>query len=150
MSHPHSPDHPNAGVSGETESTPELPELYQESSSLDVKGEVEVVNVVRVTQLPSRHSISSNYTLAEGTALALFGANKRRRRAIIIGFAPSGSTSRGFYVGRKEAVAALYSALWPYNVPLVLENTSQVYVMPDGAGLAAGHLISVIGEDWAD
>lgn len=150
MSYPYSADHPNAGHAGETPSTPELPEVFQETPSVDVKGEVEVVNVVRVMQLPSRHGLSSNYNLTENVALSLFGANQRRRRAVIIAIAPTGSTSRGFYIGEKDVVAARYSALWPYNVPLVLENTEQIYAMPDGTGLAAGHVVSVIGEDWAD
>jgi len=150
MSYPYSADHPNTGAPGETQSTPELPEVFQESPAMDVKGEVEVVNVVRTLQLPSRHGVSSNYNMTENVPLALFGANKRRRRALVIGLAPTGSTSRGFYVGQQDSVASRYSALWPYNVPLLLENTEQVYVMPDGTGLAAGHLVSVIGEDWAD
>lgn len=150
MSYPYSADHPNVGAPDSTQSTPELPELLQESAAMDVKGEVKVVNVVRVAQLPSRHGLSSINNLQEGVALALFGANKRRRRAILIGIAPAGSTSRGFYVGQQDAVTARYSALWPYNVALHLENTEQVYVMPDGTGLATGHIISVISEDWAD
>lgn len=150
MSYPYSADHPNVKGPDINESTPELPELYQEDPTIDVKGEVKVVNVVRVQNLPSRHGVSTNYTMEESVALSLLGANKRRRRVVLLAMAPSGSVSRGFYVGEQDAVTAGYAALWPYNVPLTLENTEQVYVMPDGTGLAAGHLISVITEDWAD
>lgn len=150
MSYPYSADHPNATGPDMNESTPELPELYQEDPTIDVKGEVKVVNVVRVQNLPSRHGVSTNYTMQENTPLALLGANKRRRRVVLLAMAPTGSVSRGFYVGELDSVTAGYAALWPYNVPLILENTEQVYVMPDGSGLAPGHLISVISEDWAD
>ena len=152
MSYPYHADHPNTLGADIVPSTPELPDVQQEDPALDVKGEVKVVNLVRVQSLPSRHGMSASFNLATNEALALLGANKRRRRVILIGIAPSGSTSRGFYVGPKDGVQSSFAALWPYGVPLPLENTEQIYVMPEtSAGpLTAGHLISVISEDWAD
>lgn len=150
MSYPYHEDHPNYTSPDTVPSTPELPEIQQETPALDVKGMVEVVNPVRVYQLPSRHGVSANFNLAEGTPLALVGENLRRRRLLIIAIAPSGSTSRGIFVGDKTGVQTSYAALWPYGVLLPLENTEQVFVMPDGTGLATGHVVSIISEDWAD
>lgn len=137
MSHPNPP-------------TPELHELQQESAALDVKGDVQVTNSVQTYDLPSRHGVSTNINLVESVATFVFGEDLRRRRAVLVAIAPTGSTSRGIYVGQKDAVAAGYAALWPYAVPLELLNTEQCYVMPDGTSLAAGHVLSVVTENWAD
>lgn len=151
MSYPYTNDHPNVVEPDDNLSTPDqLAEVYQTDPVVDVKGEVKIVGPVRVQHLPSRHGNGMNTSLIESIAQPLVGANPRRRRIVILAMAPSGSTSRGFYIGDRDDVAALRAALWPYNVPLTLENTEQLYVMPDGTGLATGHIISYIAEDWAD
>lgn len=150
MSYPYSQDHPNVGGPDETESTPELPELNQENLSIDVKGVVEVGNVVRVHELPSRHATSRSYQLQEGVVVPLMGADKRRKRLTLIAVAPSGSASLGVYVGAQDDVRAGNAALWPYLQRLEVTHSEQVYVMPQGTGLAAGHFISFVAENWAD
>lgn len=150
MSYPYAADHPNTGKIDETQSTPALPELLQETPSLDVKGDVAVVNPVRVYNLPSRLGVSRSYGLTEAVPLPLLGADPRRAKAILIGRAPSGSASIGFFIGGKDDVRALNAAIWPYGVPCPITHGEQVYVMPEGSTLAAGHMISVIAENWAD
>lgn len=150
MSYPYHVDHPNVGGPDTIESTPELPELQQEAVTLDVKGVVEVANVVRVQDLPSRHATSASYTLQETIVTPLLNADKRRKRMTIIGIAPSGTTSRGVFLGTEDAVRAGTAALWPYSVPCVVEHTEKVYAKPDGTSLAAGHLVSCVAESWAD
>lgn len=150
MSYPYSADHPNIQRPDATESTPELPEINQEAMTLDVKGVVEVGNVVRTHEVPSRHAASRNYGLTEGQPVPLLGADKRRKRVTLVGLAPSDSTSLGLYVGEVDAVRAHTAALWPYGVPLTVEHAEQVYVMPEGTSLSAGHLVSFVAENWAD
>ncbi len=150
MSYPYHSDHPNATGPDTVESTPELPELQQESMALDVKGRVEVVNAVRTYELPSRRAISRSYKISEGIATPLGGADDRRKRMLLIGIAPSGSASIGFYVGSSDDVRAQNAALWPYNQPLPVTHTEQIYVMPQGTSLADGHYISFVTENWAD
>lgn len=150
MSHPYSPDHPNAHGPDTTESEPEdVADLYQEAPAVDVKGEVEVVNPVRVKLLPSRHANGFRIVPNVGETIPLVGANPRRARMLIVAVYPAGTTSLGFYFGERDSVNSGRAPLWPAGVPLELRHCEEVYVRMEGTPTGT-HYISFMTEDWAD
>lgn len=127
------------------ESTPDLDEIQQEEDERALVVPVRVVETmspVRVQLLPSRHGVSRSFSsLATDTEpTPLMGADLRRRRATIV------ATGDMMYVGERELVKNAQAALWPENVPLVIEHTEQVYAR----AAATDAIISVITENWAD
>jgi hypothetical protein len=151
MSYPYHADHPNVGNRDDTESTPELPELQQEAPSIDVKGQVEVVNSVRTYDLPSRHGLSRSYTLQEGVTMPLLGKDMRRKSVRIWGVAISGTVSKGIYVGTKEDVDRGDAALIPYGQAIPISHAEQIYVKPQGNTFGTDvYMVSFISENWAD
>lgn len=148
MSYPYAADHPNAGRPDASDSTPELPEIQQEVPAVDVKGQVEVVNAVRTYELPSRIGTSRSYLVSDTDTQPLLGADLRRKRVTLLASATTTGTATGFYVGEREDVRSGMAALWPINVPLVLQHTEQIFVRC--ATPSAVAQVSIISENWAD
>lgn len=127
-------------------STPELEAVQQEEADdgrLMVPVRVlEVAGPVRVQVLPSRHGVSRSWTTnaTDPEPVPLLGADLRRRRASIV------ATGAAVYVGEREMVKAGAAALWPADVPLIVEHTEQLYARA-ATGTAT---VSVVSENWAD
>ena len=152
MSYPYHADHPNVAHAHETESTPELPEIQQEDPTIDVKGNVEVVNVVRTQELPSRIGTSRSYIVSDTDTVPMLGSDLRRKRVTLLATSTPGQTNAatGFYVGEREDVRSGNAGFWPVDVPLVLCNTEQVFVRTVTGTSPSTSLVTVIAENWAD
>lgn len=95
---------------------------------------------VPVHILPSRSGAARSYDVDTTTILPLLGRDDRRRRAQII------SIDQHIFVGEAEEVRAGTAALWPKQVPLVIEHTELVFVRAS----ASVTKVSVVAEQWAD
>jgi hypothetical protein len=152
MSYPYHSDHPNATEAHESNSTPELPEIQQEDPSIDVKGTVEVANVVRTQELPSRIGTSRSYLVSDTDTVPMLGSDLRRKRVTLFATSVVGqaNAATGFYVGEREDVRSGNAAFWPVNQALVLCHTEQIFVRTVTGTSPSTALISVIAENWAD
>ena len=110
---------------------------------------VVVEGPVRVQQLPSRGGDARTYTVQParivsaapgGTATFRRNADPRRKRLILI------ATDQPFYYGfDQESVEKGDAALWPINVPLIVEHDDVFFL---ASANSAGSKISIIREDW--
>lgn len=154
MSHPYSEDHPNVtAVDTGNPSTPSWPEVKQEYPIGNPAVDVDCINTpVRVQQLPSRMGVSRTYQAGVSNPVPLLNADDRRRRATIIGMlttSADSTTSPGILVGSEQDVRSGDAAIWPYNVPLLIEHAEKVYVRAAGA-VTTPINVSLISENWAD
>jgi hypothetical protein len=111
---------------------------------------VVVEGPVRVQQLPSRGGDARNVFVQPARKVAAStggnqtyrrNADPRRKRVVLI------STDQPFFYGfDQESVESGSAALWPINVPLVIEHCGEYYLASNNS---AGSTISIIREDWA-
>lgn len=136
-------------------SNPVLPDAEDvQGEEVDASLRIPVVPVtvegpVRVQQLPSRLGDARTVKLAPAASITAhssgdvtFRRNKdpRRRRLILL------STDKPFYYAMEQESAERGSgALWPINVPLVIEHCEEFYL---ASADAAGSTLTVIREDW--
>lgn len=110
---------------------------------------VVVEGPVRVEPLPSKGGMSRNVLVQPARKVAAspagsqtFRANRdaRRKRVTLI------STDQPFYYGfDQETVESGNAAIWPINVPLVVEHCDEYFLASMNV---AGSTISIIREDW--
>lgn len=103
-----------------------------------------VDDIVDTRQLPSRIGASHSYTIDTFTAWPVVGADDRRRRLVLI------SLTKNIFVGEKDRVADGSAAIWPFGVPLVLENTETVYARVSSDTASDTTVISYFAENWAE
>lgn len=152
MSYPYGRDHPNVHEHGEIESSPDIDDVYQEEEPEPTAVPVKVNHPVQVHILPSRMGVSRNYQVGTTNVVPLLNANPKRRRATLLATlttSADSSTSRGVFIGQNADALSGEAAVWPYNVPLVVEHSELIYVRAQGT-LTTAAQISVITEDWAD
>lgn len=103
---------------------------------------VEVVNVIRTEEMPSR--TGGVFTYAVGTGgIRLIGADPRRKAFTVISY------DQTFYIGKTQAAVdspGPASAQWPAQVPLPMPSAEEWWV----ASSTASTDISVIVEVWND
>lgn len=106
---------------------------------------------VRTQSLPSRLGSARTFKVPAARAIAAHNAgditgrvnaDPRRRRCVLL------STDQPFFYGSKqEVVEGGTGALWPINVPLVIEHCEEFYLASQNA---AGSTITMIIECWSN
>jgi hypothetical protein len=112
---------------------------------------VRVEGPTRVQSLPSRLGSARNVKILPARSVSAHNGgdntfrvngDPRRRRCIVL------STDQTFYYGSvQEVVESGGGAIWPINVPLVIEHCEEFFLASTNA---AGSTISLIIEDWSN
>ncbi len=119
-------------------------EIYQDESTSPIRVPVSVEGPVQVHQLPSRSAGMRNWTgITEATRVG--NQDPRRRRAVLLVYSATPTDFVIIGTDQNEATSGYGFRLAP-GIPLEISHQEALYAKANAAGV----ILSVLNEQWAD